>query len=376
MKYFIPNISNTFINSTLQYGTDEYGDFIKTLGVERPFFSPLAMWAGGINFAQHHHKNSIWTANFMPYKFNAQDYWLGNSVPVFRGNSEYSRTTRFISALRFKRVRFIEQPPETIDTLQFYKNENFFLAGIGISTRLYIKDKYIFKFGITEDVPIGKVVGLTGGYQQKNSFQRFYVGARFSWGNYHPWGYMSSNIEYGTYFRSSRAEQSVFRIGANYFTGLIEIGQWKFRQFIKPQVIIGSLRTDYDSLTINNEYGLRGFNSPVLTGTSRLLFTSQTQAYAPWNFIGFHFGPYLNFSLGMLGDAENGFRKSKLYSQIGLGILIKNDNLVMNAFQLSISFYPVIPGLGTNILKTNSFQTTDFGFRDFEIGKPDAVEFR
>jgi hypothetical protein len=376
MKYFIPNISNTFINSTLQYGTDEYGDFIKTLGVERPFFSPLAMWAGGINFAQHHHKNSIWTANFMPYKFNAQDYWLGNSVPVFRGNSEYSRTTRFISALRFKRVRFIEQPPETIDTLQFYKNENFFLAGIGISTRLYIKDKYIFKFGITEDVPIGKVVGLTGGYQQKNSFGRFYVGARFSWGNYHPWGYMSSNIEYGTYFRSSRAEQSVFRIGANYFTGLVEIGQWKLRQFVKPQVIIGSLRTDYDSLTINNEYGLRGFNSPVLTGTSRLLFTSQTQAYAPWNFIGFHFGPYLNFSLGMLGDSENGFRKSKLYSQIGLGILIKNDNLVMNAFQLSISFYPVIPGLGTNILKTNSFQTTDFGFRDFEIGKPDAVEFR
>ncbi|WP_291860125.1 hypothetical protein [Marinilabilia sp.] len=376
MKYFIPNISNTFINSTLEYGTDEYGNFIKTLGVERPFFSPLAMWAGGINFAQHHYKDSIWTANFMPYKYNAQDYWLGNSVPVFRGNSEYSRTTRFISALRFKRVRFIERPPETIDTLQFYRNENLFLAGVGISTRLYIKDKYIFKFGITEDVPIGKVVGMTGGYQQKNSFQRFYVGARFSWGNYHPWGYLSSNIEYGTFFRSSRAEQSVFRIGANYFTGLIEIGQWKFRQFIKPQVIIGSLRTDYDSLTINNEYGLRGFNSPVLTGTSRLLFTSQTQAYAPWNFIGFHFGPYFNFSLGMLGDAENGFRESKLYSQIGLGILIKNDNLVMNAFQLSISFYPVIPGLGTNILKTNSFQTADFGFRDFEIGKPDAVEFR
>ena len=152
------------------------------------------------------------------------------------------------------------------------------------------------------------MISLTGGYQEKNSLGRFYVGARFSSGNYYLWGYLSSNIELGTFLRSAHTEQGVFRVGANYFTNLIEIGQWKFRQFVKPQVIIGINRIDYDSLTINNEYGLRGFNSPELSGISRLLFTSQTQFYAPWNFIGFHFGPYFNFSLGMLGDAAKGFR--------------------------------------------------------------------
>jgi len=375
-KYFIPNIRNTYINSTLQYGTDEYGNFIKSFAVDRPFFSPLAKWAAGVNISQHFHKDSIWTINTMRFKYNAQDFWAGSSMPVFRGNSEYSRTTRFISAARFIRVRFLEKPPETIDTLQFYNNENFYLASIGVTTRLYVKDRYIFKFGITEDVPVGKVIGLTGGYQMKNSLGSFYVGARFSSGSYYPWGYMSSNIELGTFLRSAQTEQGVFRVGANYFTNLIEIGPWKFRQFVKPQVIIGFNRIAYDSLTINNEYGLRGFNSPELSGISRLLFTSQTQFYAPWDFIGFHFGPYLNFSLGMLGDAANGFRNSKLYSQIGLGVLIKNDNLVMNAFQLSISFYPLIPGKGNNIFKFNSFQTTDFGFRDFEIGKPAMVQFQ
>lgn len=376
MKYFIPNFSNTYINSTLQFGTDEYGNFIKSFAVDRPFFSPLANWAAGINFSQHLHKDTVWSINFMRFKYNAQDYWAGSSMPVFKGNSEYDRTTRFISAARFVRIRFIEKPPETVDTLLFYSDENFYLASIGVTTRLYVKDKYIFKFGITEDVPVGKVFGLTGGYQEKNSLRRFYAGARFSSGNYYSWGYLSSNIEFGTFLRSAQAEQCVFRAGANYFTNLIEIGQWKFRQFIKPQVIIGIHRSGYDSLTINNEYGLRGFNSPVLSGTSRLLFTSQTQFYAPWNFIGFHFGPYLNVSLGMLGNAANGFGSSKLYSQIGLGVLIKNDNLVMNAFQISISFYPVIPGTGENIFKFNSFQTTDFGFRDFEIGKPATVFFR
>lgn len=376
MKYFVPNIRNTFINSTLQYGTDEYGNFIKSYAVDRPFFSPLAKWAAGVKFSQHAQNDTIWSNNTMHFKYNAQDYWAGSSVPVFNGNSEFNRTTRFITAARFLRIRYTEKPPETIDTNGFYNNEIFYLAGIGVTTRLYVKDKYIFKFGITEDVPVGKVIGLTGGYQKKSSLRRFYVGARFSLGNYYSWGYLSSNIELGAFLRSKHAEQGAFRAGANYFTNLIEIGSWKFRQFVKPQVIIGIRRTGYDSLTINNEYGLRGFYSPVLSGASRLLFTLQTQSYAPWNFVGFHFGPYLSGSLGMLGEPSQGFRGSKVYSHLGLGVLIKNDNLVMNAFQLSLSFYPVIPGSGNNILKMNSFQTTDFGFRDFEIGKPATVLFQ
>ncbi len=375
-KYFVPNIHNTHINASLQYGTDEYGNKIKSIAFDRPFFSPLAKWGGGISFSQHLHNDSVWTINTMRYKYNAQDFWAGGSLPVFRGESVYNRSTKIITAARLMRLRFIEKPPESIDTLRFYRDENFYLASIGISTRLYVKDQYIFKFGITEDVPVGKVIGITTGYQEKNNLGRFYFGARLSSGNYFKWGYLSSNFELGTFVHASKAEQGVFRAGANYFTHLIEVGRWKFRQFVKPEVIIGIHRTAYDSLTINNDYGLRGFYSPILSGISRLLLTSQTQSYAPWNFIGFNFGPFLNVSLGMLGDATQGFKAGKVYAQIGLGVLIKNDNLVMNAFQVSISFYPVIPGQGNNIFKLNSFQLTDFGFRDFEIGKPSIVHYR
>jgi len=78
----------------------------------------------------------------------------------------------------------------------------------------------------------------------------------------------------------------------------------------------------------------------------------------------------------MLGDSSSGTGISKLYSQIGLGLLIKNENLVLNAFQISIAFYPSIPGKDHNVLKTNSFRTNDLGFRDFEIGKPGIVTFQ
>ena len=61
--------------------------------------------------------------------------------------------------------------------------------------------------------------------------------------------------------------------------------------------------------------------------------------------------PFLFFHLGMLGDAGTGFKNSKVYSQIGLGVLIKNENLVFNTFQLSIAFYPLIPGKDKMFLK-------------------------
>ena len=236
-----------------------------------------------------------------------------------------------------------------------------------------MQDKYIFKFGVIEDVPIGKVFSITGGYQEKNNINRFYVGAKFAVGNYFKWGYFSTNIEYGTYIKKSQAQQGVITVGTTYFTDLFEIGKWKFRQFVKPQLVIGLNRFSSDSLTINDGYGIDGFNSVNLKGTSRFLFTVQTQAYAPVNLIGFRFAPFVTYSLGMLGNSELGFKNSKVYSQIGLGVLIKNENLVINTLQLSIAFYPSIPGIGQDIFKTNAFRTSDFGFRDFEIGKPAIV---
>ena len=309
-------------------------------------------------------------------KFRTQDYWAGKALQLFKGSTEDVLVTNLILAARYLHIRYLEKPPELLDPFHNYSNENFFLATAGISTRRYVQDKYIFKYGVVEDVPVGSVYSLTAGYQVKNNSGRFYTGMRIYFGDYYEWGFMSSNLEFGTFIKSSHIEQGVLTAGVNYFTGIFEIGQWKFRQFVKPQMTIGINRFSSDSLTLNDTYGLDGFNSPELSGTNRFLLTLQTQSYAQWNILGFRLGPYLAYSLGILSDAETGFSDSKVYSQIGLGVLIKNENLVFNTFQISVSFYPLIPGKGQNIFKMNSFRTTDFGFRDFEIEKPGGMIYQ
>lgn len=379
-NYFIPNVGNTYFNSTLHYGTDELGVSQKSVAIERPFYSPFTRWAGGVGYSQQLKYDDVLlnnnTIDLQAVKWNTHDYWAAHAMQLSKGNSEQKRQTSFITAARFIHINYLLTPAGVVDTPFQYADENFYLASAGISTRQYVQDKYVFNYGLVEDVPVGKVYSITTGYQERNNSTRLYFGGRISHGQYFSWGYLSSSLQFGTFLNNSRLEQSVVSTGMNYFSELFKIGKWRFRQFVKPMLTLGINRLPYEKLTLNDGYGIEGFRSATLTGNSRLVLTMQTQSYAPWDILGFRFGPYVNCSLGMLGYDAVGFWKSNIYSQFGLGVLIKNENLIINTFQFSFSFYPSMPGTGHNMLIMNSFQTNDFGLSDFEIGKPAIVRFQ
>jgi hypothetical protein len=81
-NYYIPNIRNTYINSTLHFNIDEFGNSARSFAIDRPFFSPFAKWAAGVSFAQFR-RDSVYTSYILPelqkFKFNVQDYWAGNA---------------------------------------------------------------------------------------------------------------------------------------------------------------------------------------------------------------------------------------------------------------------------------------------------------
>ena len=372
--YLVPNIRNTYISTRLAYSIDENKNYVKGINIERPFFSPVARWAGGILVSQSKLPGSIYINDTARSRYNIQDYWAAVAWQLFKGKSITDRTTKLILSTRMLNIRYLEKPVVQPDLMEYYTSEMFYLSGLGISSRKYVKQSYIFRFGVTEDVPVGLAYGLVAGYQLKNSDQ-WYWGMYHTWGNFFSWGYFGSKIEYGTFLNSGISSQSVFSASINYFSDLFSIGKWKFRQFIKPELTIGINRASYERLTLNDGYGINGFNSNELWGTRRILFIIQTQSYAPWDLLGFRFGPYLNCSFGMLGNQTTGFKKSRMYPEFGLGVLIRNDYLIFRNMQISIAFYPSIPGNDDNVFKVNPIRTTDFGFPDFVIGKPDVVQF-
>lgn len=374
ISYYVPNIGSSYISSRLEYFFTDSIDLVKSIEFERTFFSPLTKWAGGI-FIGKIITDQTYTLRDSVRLFSAPtnilDIWGARSWQLFKGNYSDARTASLIVSSRFLMTRYPGEHPDEVPT-DISGRENYYFAGIGITSRKYFQDRYIFKFGKVEDVPVGRYFGITTGLEVRQK-HRWYIGLKTAWGNYYPFGYLSSHLEYGTFKDASGFNQQVVTGHINYFTRLIHFGNWRVRQFVKPTFIFGINRLSTDNLTFRE--GIFEFDGAGSSATHMLALTLQTQSYPPWDFFGFRFGPYLFSTFGMLGD-KSGFSNSRLYSYFGLGVLIKNDYLMFDTFQISLVYYPFLPDRGHHIFKANAYKTGDFGFRDFELGKPGVVDYR
>lgn len=380
-RYRVPNIVNTYIDAEVIYQIWRSDNSLKSVGVQRQFFSPLTRWAGGVYLEERLVRDSlpdvegVWAMHNR--KSAAQDYWAGYSFKIFKGFTEEDRTTNLVTTGRYFNQSFKERPSAVYDSINFYSDEKLYLASVGVTSRKFVQDKYLFNYDIVEDIPIGKLYSVTFGRQDKNFEHRLYLGARYAFGNLYKWGYMSANAEVGSFLYDEELQQTVFRLDMLYFSNVRDWGNWRFRHFIKPVLVLGYNRMPIikDQLNLNGNTGITGFDSRTTLGTKKLMLTFQTQSYSPWNLSGFRLNPFASFTMGVIGDDHHDLYKSRIYSKIGVGLLIYNDYLVFNSFQLSLAYFPSIPGQGTNILQTNTLKNDDILLPNYQIGKPVTVPY-
>ena len=382
-SYSIPNIQRSFIGLNVGYYTNEQKDVTKGILIQRKFFSPLTRWAGGIYVGQRAYQDSIPNNEGIlaqDFKYNLQDYWAGFSFRLFNEEKTVAeRLNNLIISARYFNVDYTKSPVTQIDNVNFYSDEEFYLVGLGISRRGFVQDRYIMNYDIVEDIPVGMSYGVTAGIQRKNRRNRFYLAGGIKMGNYYRLGYFGFNVQYGGFLVEDKTEQSVFSVSANYYTRLMSWGEWKFRNFISTNLIIGNNRIDSrgDRLTLNENdpLGIEGFYSRDLTGTNKWLTDIMVQSYSPYQFLGFRFSPFFSVSLGLISNEGEKLLNGKMYTKLGLGIMFTNDYLVFSNFQLSIAWYNNIPGVGENIFKTNAFDNDDYELMDFDFGKPETIPY-
>lgn len=381
-RYTINNIKNTYIKSTLSYVKDFNDNITRSARLERQFFSPFTRLAYGGYYENRFYTDSLPDnlGIFQNQDFNlkTQQYWFGHSFKIFKGRTEDFRSTNLVTSVGFKDISYDKRPALVFDLDRFFASEKLYLATIGLNTRKFTEDKYLFNYDIIEDVPYGKVYSITAGFQDKNDRRRTYWGGRFAYGSYFSFGYAGFNFELGSFFDGKKSQETTLRIEANYFTNLISLGNWKIRQFVKPLLIIGNHRanTIKDRVTISERNGISGFDNPLINGTKKLFCAFQTQTYAPGDWHGFRFSPFFNMNIGVLGTEDNNLFNEDIYSIFSIGVLINNDYLVFNSFQVSFSFYPSIPFQGSNILRTNTFRNDDLALPDYQIGEPSIVQYQ
>ena len=377
-QYSVSNIKNSFVRLDLDYSNEYNNDSRRSLAINRPFYSVVARNAGGFQIENRRYTEFFPVADTLigvPTKYEYVDYWYGHAFKINGENTFDQKTTNLILAYSYNRKAYLLDPGILFDETNFFATEKNSIGYIGISKQRFYQDKFIFNYEITEDIPYGENMALILGYQNKADRSRWYSGISISKGKKYTFGYLSTFMEWGSFYTKGVTEQTAFKVGFNYFSPLLYIGNWKLRQFIKPTYIWGNNRDSSfkDQLTLNNYYGIEGFNNR-LTGTQKWLVSLQTQTYIPGSWNGFRFSPYLNVSMGSLAN-KNALFASKVYSKFSIGVQINNDYLVFNSFQISLSYYPSIPFEGDNLLKTNSFENTDLTISDFQLGKPAYIRY-
>ncbi len=260
-QYSINNIKNSYVRLDLNYANDYNNDSRRSININRPFYSVITKNAGGF-----YYENRLQTEQFplldsfslQQFSFDFQEYWYGRAFKINSKTNPERYYTNLILALTYNQKNFQRLLDEVIDPSRYFSNEKNWIGMIGVSKQKFYQDKYVFNYNITEDIPYGKNIALIIGHQEKNSNTRMYTGFSVSYGKKYSFGYASGFAEWGSFYDAGFTEQTTFKLGLNYFSPLINIGDWRFRQFIKPTYTWGNNRDESfkDRLTFLEEDGL------------------------------------------------------------------------------------------------------------------------
>ena len=367
----------------IRYFKNEDNYYTKSLSFVRPFYSPLAHFAGGVSVGQVFFRDSLDynkpVLEMNSFKYNYQDYWLARAFKINNFGSD--KITNFIVSARFYDRTFKETPSLENDPAQYFSDQTNYMVGLGISSRRYEKTRFIFNYDIDEDIAIGKSAGLIFGQQNIRQTNRYYLGGKASIGGFINTGFWGISVEYGGFFNRGKFEQKTLSLELQYMSKLSSWGRWRFRNFAKTNYLYGDSRLDSpaDQLTLHeHDYlGMAGFKSDRgLMGQQKLMFEYQLQSYTPYQFLGFRISPFFNAMAAAIGDNKKFiFNSNPIYTRFSLGVMLTNDYFVFNNIRFSLSYYPNIPGQGENLIKTNLIDNRDYQMMDFDFSKPNYIRW-
>lgn len=343
-------------------------------GINREFQTPEIKWLGGINYSIL----ELWPYN-LPFdsftvdkkiKVHTGDVWGGYAFP-FLENTKNGQGSRLIFAVRAVKYLFENVPEKQAGRyFTYYSSENAF-AGLTFINRRFYKDRYIFRLGRTEDIPIGKMLGVTTGVKKRDGYLLPYGGINFTMAEFvRKIGYVSVTGGYGSFWRNDKMEEGVYYGRLLHFTPLINFKNWKYRNYISFRYTKGINQLAGYFVNINKENGLRGFVSDGVIGTKKFVINIESNFYPPLNLLGFKMAFVLFADFAWIGQNENLLTKSNYYSGFGLGLRFRNEHLIFSMVQVMVGYYPDAVKLNKRPLQFYERSRFFYNFLDFNYSRP------
>jgi hypothetical protein len=309
-----------------------------------------------------------------PLKYNLQDYWLSRSFLI---NKE--SVSRIIIGARYTNNNVFDRPFILPDSYYYLQKYKMYLGSAAFSIQKYYKTNLIYGYGRTEDIPYGGLFRVTVGreYNEFNNFnKRTYMGAEIALGKSSKvLGYFYTSAGLASFLDGFQSRQGFLSLNMKYFSNLITVRNNMIRNFIYVDYTRGFDRNTDEFLVFDDDKGFSGFRNDSVYGTQRLTVSLESVLFSHVNFYGFRFVIFAFTDLSLLSDSNEIIGNGNTLSSIGLGIRIRNDNLVFNTFQVRLGFFPNPPSYskinnltvsGEQLLRPNNFDS----------GPPSIIPYR
>lgn len=342
--YGVNNIAGKFINGAFRI-EDTYRKNAISAMLEKRFLTTKTRNAGGISFNRVFRFDYLTDDRIMRLDTTISlldmDAWYGHS---FERKKETQAAGHFIIAGSISSRRFFDRPTVSPQRNQLFHDHHIILGSVAYSKRFLQRNNLVYGYGITEDIPYGDYFELTSGYDFGEFYNRSYLHLYYSKGMVLPdYSYLRFGVGAGSFFHHSNLEQTTIMGEGNFFSRLYNIDGHRLRQFINMRYIIGLNHFNQEYLTLNDEWGIRGFRTDYVRGTQKLTVNMEAVTFLRSQFYGFRFAPYCFSDLGFIGDNTKFILNQDFYAGVGLGFRIRNESLVINTFEFRLTWFPVTP---------------------------------
>jgi len=344
--YSINNIMGNFINFSAGYA-NTYLHQELFVSLQRDFLRPQSVYAGGLAALRSFRTDRVYlnsnvtTNELLNYIY--LDGWYGRRLKLGI-NSNDSRFQMTLSG-RIRYTHFYDRPLPDINNNQYFTNSKFYLGSLSFSHRSYVRDYLVYSYGITEDIPKGYLCELVFGFDHNEFNDRWYSHVFLSTGNLFknkPF-YLYTSLGVGSFFNQSNTEQGMADLKVDFISQLFNVWNVKARQFIKLNYTIGFNRFEIENLLLLNNNGIRGFGSRIGKGKQRLSLNVENVFFRKKSILNFQSALFSFFDIGIVGPAEQSIFKQSYYAGLGVGLRIRNENLVFKTIQIRLAYYPNHP---------------------------------
>jgi hypothetical protein len=351
----LSNFLGTFIS--INAGVNQFGNNISNnvlsarknyISVQRPILHPNSKWLGGMEYLETENENVFpgkWDTIFdqqLNYNLKHKDIWIGYQLTKQSKRIKLNEYKQFIQ-YRHLENNFRARPIDYLLQLdRNYQNLKANFLSFTLVRQSVYRTRYLYGLGRYEDLPIGQSLTWTTGYSQIEKDRSAYLGFKFEQyklSKKENYNHVIANI--ATSYINKSLQDIRFLSSLEQFSKLKYLNNGLGYRQILNLSFTQTLKNKYnEALRINSIYGIPQLNREQIKGGTRVSGNWETVLYNNRPIWGFKSAPFVFGNLTYIRTVGDPILKGDIYSSVGSGIRVRNENLVFGTIELKGFYFP------------------------------------